>query len=100
MLILLEHELRMIVSSSMRDMIPDRVYRVSIDNNTKLVHTISFGMETIDVSQEKVYSSINKLPMWAQERIALLMMTDAKAPTTEVDGVGRRIDEDTFWLYD
>ena len=99
MLSWLERELLLIVSSYMRERKPDRVYRVSVDNTTKLVHTISFGMERVDVSQERVYSTINDLPMWAQEAIAVLMMTSPKPPTTEVEGVGRRIDENTFWLY-
>jgi len=56
-------------------------------------------MEGVDVSPEQVYDSINDLPEWMQEGIALLMMMSAKPPTDEVEGVGRRIDETTFWLY-
>ena len=99
MLILSEHELLIIVSSSMRKRLPDTVYRVVLNDETKLVHVISFGMEKVDVSPERVYNSVNDLPKWMQERVALLMMTSAKPPTEEVDGVGRRIDETTYWLY-
>lgn len=99
MLIWSEQELLLIVSSSMLKRRPDTVYRVVLSNETKLVHVISFGMEKVDVSPERVYNSVNDLPKWMQEGVALLMMTSAKPPTEEVDGVGRRIDETTYWLY-
>jgi hypothetical protein len=99
MLIWSEQELLLIVSSSMLKRRPDTVYRVVLSNETKLVHVISFGMERVDVSPERVYNSVNDLPKWMQEGVALLMMTSAKPPTEEVDGVGRRIDETTYWLY-
>ena len=99
MLIWSEQELLLIVSSSMLKRRPDTVYRVVLSNETKLVHVISFGMERVDVSPERVYNSVNDLPKWMQERVALLMMTSAKPPTEGVDGVGRRIDETTYWLY-
>lgn len=99
MLIWSEQELLLIVSSYMRKRRPDTVYRVVINDETKLVHVISFGMERVDVSPERVYNSVNDLPEWMQEGIALLMMTSAEPPTNEVDGVGRRIDETTYWLY-
>tara|TARA_R100000005_G_C4975921_1_gene187357 strand:+ start:1110 stop:1364 length:255 start_codon:yes stop_codon:yes gene_type:complete len=83
----------------MRKRRPDTVYRVLLDDETKLVHVISFGMERVDVSPEQVYNSVNDLPEWMQKGIALLMMTSAEPPTNEVDGVGRRIDETTYWLY-
>ena len=94
-----EQELLLIVSSYMRKRRPDTVYRVVINDETKLVHVISFGMERVDVSPERVYDGVNGLPEWMQEGIALLMMTSAEPPTNEVDGVGRRIDETTYWLY-
>jgi hypothetical protein len=56
-------------------------------------------MEKVDVSPERVYNGVNDLPEWMQEGVALLMMTSAEPPTNEVDGVGRRIDETTYWLY-
>ena len=74
MLIWSEQELLLIVSSSMLKRQPYTVYRVVLNNETKLVHVISFGMERVDVSPEQVYDSINDLPEWMQEGIALLMM--------------------------
>ncbi len=99
MLIWSEQELLLIVSSCMLKRRPDTVYRILLNDETKLVHVISFGMEKVDVSPERVYNGVNDLPEWMQEGVALLMMTSAEPPTNEVDGVGRRIDETTYWLY-
>lgn len=76
----------------------DNVYRVSIDNTTKRVEVLCIGMDSVDSEAEGIYSSVDELPQWVQERIALLMMTDPTPPTKEVEGVGRRIDKYTFWI--
>jgi len=36
------------------------------------------------------------VPEWVQQRIAILMMLK---PTEFLEGVGRRVDETTFWIY-
>ena len=64
MLIWSEQELLLIVSSCMLKRRPDTVYRVVLSNETKLVHVISFGMEGVDVSPERVYDGVNDLPEW------------------------------------
>jgi|TARA_R110000782_G_scaffold194333_1_gene283954 hypothetical protein len=42
---------------------------------------------------------MEKLPQWMQEKVALLMMTSSTPPIQEVTGIGQRISEDTFWVY-
>jgi hypothetical protein len=39
------------------------------------------------------------LPQWMQEKVALLMMTSTDPPTVPVEGIGKRISENTFWVY-
>ena len=46
-----------------------------------------------------MYASVAELPKWAQERVAVLMLCDPTPPTQDVDGVGRRIDRDVYWVY-
>jgi hypothetical protein len=48
---------------------------------------------------EGEYHSVDVLPLAMQERIALLMMIPLEKPTKWVEGVGRRIDEHTYWVY-
>lgn len=75
----------------------DKIYRVSINNGKAVV--FCFGVDMLDPQAEGEYDSVDDLPKWVQDRIAVLMITSAKPPTSEVEGIGRRIDENTFWLY-
>ena len=45
------------------------------------------------------YDSADALPMWIQERLAVLMMTPTEFPTVEISTVGRRISEYVFWVF-
>jgi hypothetical protein len=77
----------------------DVVHRVIIDNDTKQCYINTFGMQRIDIPHRMVYDDVNALPIWMQRRIALLMML--KEPYgEEVQGIGRRISETVFWLYE
>ena len=57
------------------------------------------GLETLDYDLKHYYASVDELPNWVQEKLALLMLTSAKPPTKDVDGVGRKISENIFWVY-
>ena len=85
-----------VVNSSPPD---DNVYRVSIDNTTKRVEVLCIGIDSVDSEAEGMYASVNDLPVWAQERVAVLMLCDPTPPTQEVHGVGRRIDRDVYWVH-
>ena len=45
------------------------------------------------------YPSVDDLPLWMQEKVALLMMTPLDKPTSEVEGIGRRIDNNVYWIF-
>jgi hypothetical protein len=76
----------------------DIIYRVEIHDAMKHIDVISIGMDTLDVSDDGSYTSVDALPEWMQKKIAVLMLTSAVPPTHPVDGVGRRIAENIFWL--
>ena len=76
----------------------DTLYRVSIDPDTNTVQVSCIGIDRVDSELEGTYLTVEDLPQWVQERIALLMMVDPKPPTPEVEGVGQRIDRYTFWV--
>jgi hypothetical protein len=56
-------------------------------------------MYCLDSDVEDTYSGLDKLPQWMQEKVALLMMTSTDPPTVPVEGIGKRISENTFWVY-
>lgn len=81
--------------------IDDLVYRIAIEHNR--VKVMSFctkdGIIEVDESIEGTYDDLDSLPKWIQERIALLSMLSYKPPTVTVEGVGRRISKDTYWVF-
>ena len=77
----------------------DTLYRVNISNTTKQVSVLCLAMESLDEQDATTYDSVDELPSWIQEGLAILSMTSSEPPTKEVSGVGRRIDKDTYWLY-
>ena len=85
------------MSSQSNELPPDdNIYRVVVYPNTKSVLVSCFGMEGVDVAVEGAYDSVDELPKWIQRKLAVLTMlkVDDSLPDT-----GRRIDEDTFWVY-
>tara|TARA_R110000803_G_scaffold2278_11_gene7661 strand:+ start:192 stop:470 length:279 start_codon:yes stop_codon:yes gene_type:complete len=76
------------------------VQRVFISPHTGVVSVIRFGLESVDVGPECTYKDVQELPSWVQTKLALLSMLSSTPPTPEIPGVGRRMDENTFWIYD
>jgi len=74
------------------------VYRVYVNPHTNAVKVQVFGME-VDNTVSGEYPTVHYLPLWMQEKVALLMMTPLDKPTSEVEGVGRRIDDNVYWIF-
>ena len=77
----------------------DRIYRVEINKHTGKVQVMCLGIETVDNPIEDTYNDVSELPMWAQEKLSVLMMLKVDPPMEPVDGVGIRINNSTFWLF-
>lgn len=74
------------------------VYRVQIMGSER-IRVIKLGMG-VDEEVEGIYSSIDALPNWIKERLAVLMVVDAEhKPTNVIEGVGRRISAQVFWVF-
>ena len=74
----------------------DSIYRVSVCPDG--VDVVCFGMG-VDTIHDGHYINVDVLPKWVQERLAVLMMMTSTPPTEEVEGVGRRISRDVYWVY-
>jgi hypothetical protein len=46
----------------------------------------------------KRYPSEEELPSWVLDKLALLKMIGGGNPTDYVDGVGRRLSDEIFWI--
>ena len=73
------------------------VYRVKFPDGKENVEIVCFGMECLDTSVTGHYMSIHETPKWLQRKVATLMLL--APPSKNVDGVGRRRDKDTYWVY-
>ena len=77
----------------------DNIYRVHVDNDTGHVRVTCIGLESVDAIVDGNYTGTDKLPNWMQEKLAVLRMLSAKPPTEVVEGVGRRINADIYWVF-
>lgn len=76
----------------------DKTYRVLIDVNTGKVEVVCLGIDSVDHEAEGIYQQVEDLPMWMQEKLAVLSMMEVNPPQEEVNGVGIRIDGNTYWI--
>lgn len=76
----------------------ENVYRVYINPDTKSVEVVCLGMDNVDSEAEGIYHDVSHLPVWMQERLAVLSMMKVDPPQTKVEGVGMRVDENVFWI--
>lgn len=76
----------------------DNVYRVYIAPDTLRVEVVCLGMDSIDGEAEGIYDDISRLPVWMQERLAVLSMMKVDPPQTKVEGVGMRVDHNVYWI--
>lgn len=70
-----------------------------IHPTTQHVEIMCFGMNAVDAEAGGRYDTINAVPQWIREKIALLMMTSDKPPTEPIDSIGVRINAYTYWVY-
>jgi len=88
----------MVTSMVTNDSVLDNnIYRISV--SSKKVDVICFGLSRIDSPLEGYYDTVDDLPQWVKERLAVLMITDSTPPTQEVAGIGRRISRTVYWVY-
>ncbi len=75
----------------------DSVYRVRVNNDTDSVELVCIGMDCVDSPLSDGYYCGKDIPEWLISKIAVLSITTCGAYNW-VDGVGKRIDEDTYWV--
>lgn len=74
-------------------------YRVTTLGYTNSIEVTCLGMNCIDSECEGLYDlEDDEIPEWLEEKLSVLMLCDHTPPTEPVEGIGRRIDEHTFWI--
>ena len=78
----------------------DSVFRVEINLKTDFVEVYCFNeIDCVDKEAEGYYSGLDDLPEWIQNKLAVLMTLDHTPPTAPVEGVGKRISKNVFWVF-
>ena len=80
---------------SYRKMFNDNVYHVYLNPDTNCIHVSCIGMNRLDTDVGGVYSSIEELPQWMQERLAVLLVVQ---PNIYYGDFGKSIDKNSFWV--
>jgi hypothetical protein len=77
----------------------DYIWRVSFEKNGA-IDVRYIGYCPIDTPRREVYRTFESLPEWMKDRLAVLNMMPPDPLSSVVFGVGRRIDETTWWVVE
>jgi hypothetical protein len=82
------------------DMIKEEpIYRIRV-NDDGTVDTDCYDMlENFAPELNMSYDSVDSLPKWVQDKLAVLMVLDHTKQNEEVKTIGRRISKDIFWVF-
>lgn len=76
------------------------IYRVAIHDRTGEVNTDCYDLlENFAPELKMRYDTINDMPNWAQAKLAVLMVLDPMKVNNDIEGVGKRISRNIYWLY-
>ena len=75
------------------------IYRLVLHEDGTVETTCYEMLDAFDPQLKKWYESIDELPKWVQDKIAVLMLLDHTKTNEEIGNVGRRISRDVFWVF-
>ena len=58
------------------------------------------GSGNVAPGEAVMYDGVDSLPGWMQRKLAVLVTIPFNVPTEELDGIGRRVSEHVFWVYE
>jgi hypothetical protein len=75
------------------------IYRIQINGDNTVETTCYEMLDAFDPELKKYYETLDDLPKWVQDKLAVLMLLDHTKVNEEVEGVGRRINENVYWVF-
>ena len=75
------------------------IYRIEIKEDNTVETTCYEMLDAFDPQLKKWYESIDELPKWVQDKIAVLMLLDHTQTNKEIKNIGRRINRTTYWVF-
>jgi hypothetical protein len=75
------------------------IYRIQINDDHTVETTCYEMLDAFNPELKKYYETLDDLPKWVQDKLAVLMLLDHMKVNEEVEGVGRRINENVYWVF-
>jgi hypothetical protein len=74
-------------------------YRICVSGGTVTTENFTF-LDGFESELDAKYESVDKLPQWVQDRLAVLMILDPDSPPQkEIENIGIRISSEVFWVF-
>ena len=74
-------------------------YRIKILDDTLEIN--GFGLNEVTFEGVPLFLAFDKAPLWLERKLATLLTLPYEPPTVYVNGLGRRIARNIFWVeYD
>lgn len=75
------------------------IYRISLNTDGSVQTSCYEMLDAFAPELKSFYESVDELPKWVQDKLAVLMLLDPDKVNEEVESVGRRISKDIFWVF-
>jgi hypothetical protein len=75
------------------------IYRLTFNNDSTITTECYDLIENFAPELNETYTNASELPEWVQQKVAVLMVLDPTQINKPVDGIGRRISRQVFWVY-
>ncbi len=75
------------------------IYRIVIHDDNGVTTTCYEMLDNFAPELKSFYETVDELPKWVQDKIAVLMLLDHTKQNQEVENVGRRISKDIYWVF-
>jgi len=75
------------------------VYRLDIQDDGSVLTDCYDLLENFNPELKKVYTCIDELPKWVQDKLAVLLLLDYNKNNKDIPNIGRRITKNIFWVY-
>lgn len=76
------------------------IYRIKLHDDNSVEASSYDLLDEFKPKLKNSYETIDELPKWVQDRLAVLMLLDPNKVNSEVENVGRRINKNIFWVFD
>lgn len=83
---------------SNRKVVSEKIHTYRVEFTGRQATVQKFEVASITPELDGDYY-IDDLPDWMQRRIAVLSCMSYEPPTEDIEGIGRRIEKNVYWVY-